>query len=203
MRGPCLGSHSGQWAKSANHGPYRILPVHSPPTQSHPRLVLSSESPGRGDENAHKLTTAYRPCRNRQHLLQALPGSQPPPQEPPGGVGQGCPGSLPFPFPSFPLLWGLPSAWQLVLAAPRERPFWLPTHSWLGQDLLSWGQSFSSPSLPNSFLDLPFSLHSVPHPPPHLLTTHYFPTFILLFQKKKQSLTLPKLDRLPPTHFHV
>ena len=70
----------------------------------------------------------------------------------------GCPGSLPFPFPSFPLLWGLPSAWQLVLAAPREGPFWLPTHSWLGQDLLSWGQSFSSPSLPISFFCFSSSL---------------------------------------------
>lgn len=203
MRGPCLGSHSGQWAKSANHGPYRILPVHSPPTQSHPRLVLSSESPGRGDENAHKLTTAYRPCRNRQHLLQALPGSQPPPQEPPGGVGQGCPGSLPFPFPSFPLLWGLPSAWQLVLAAPRERPFWLPTHSWLGQDCYPGGNhSPLPPSLIPSWICPFLSIPShTPHPIFLPLTTS--PLSFFYFRKKKQSLTLPKLDRLPPTHFHV
>lgn len=188
MRGPCLGSHSGHRAKSTNHGPYRILPLRSPPARSHLRLVLSSESPERGDANAHKVTTAYRPCRNRQHLLLAWPGSQPPPQEPPGGVGQGYPGNLPFPFPSFRLLWGLPSAWQLVLAALREGPFCCPLTAGWAKTCYPGGNHSPLPPSPIPswicpFLSIPS--HTTPTPSSYHSLLPHFHSFIS--EKKKKN----------------
>lgn len=192
MRGPCLGSHSGHRAKSTNHGPYRILPLRSPPARSHLRLVLSSESPERGDANAHKVTTAYRPCRNRQHLLLAWPGSQPPPQEPPGGVGQGYPGNLPFPFPSFRLLWGLPSAWQLVLAALREGPFCCPLTAGWAKTCYPGGNHSPLPPSPIPswicpFLSIPS--HTTPTPSSYHSLLPHFHSFI---SEKKKKTEKPK-----------
>lgn len=77
-------------------------------------------------------------------------------------VGQGWAGSLPSPLPSFPLLWAspLPGSWHWQHQARAS----------LGQDHVSWRESFPSTSLPPyAFLDLPFSLHSPPlhtTPPP-------------------------------------
>ena len=94
--------------------------------------------------------------------------------ESPCRVGQGWAGSLPSPLPSFPLLWASPR--------PGSRHWQHQGRAQLGQDHVSWRESFSSISLPPSaFLGLPFSLHSLP-PPPH-------PTFL-------------PLSKPPPLHFH-
>lgn len=199
MRGPCLGSHSGHRTKSTNHGPYRILPLRSLPARSHLRLVLSSESPGRGDANAHKVTTAYRPCWNRQHLLLAWPGSQPPPQEPPGGVEQGYPGSLPFPFPSFPLLWGLPSAWQLVLAAPREGPFCCPLIAGWAKTCYPGGNHSPLPPSPIPSWICPFlSIPSHTTPYPIFLPLITSPLSFFYFRKNKTKTKLKAAEAGSP-----
>lgn len=91
-----------------------------------------------------------------------------------------------IPFAQLPSPLGLPSAWQLVLAAPREEPAWLLSQGPAGpRPCVLGGNHFLLPSLPNAFLDLPFSLHSLPQSTaPLSCPSTTSPTFILFTSEK-------------------